>query len=320
MTSTSRTVLVGTSLTDASDEVVGNGLQIARAAGAKLHLVHAFDLTMLYCGSAFGGGAYVPAMIEDARAACRRRMEAQAARLGVQPAELAGLTALDGAPFGVLIETAQALAADLIVLGAADADRWTETLLGSTADRVIRAAGCPVLATRGRLPVPPRRALIAVDLSPASAEAMACGLGVLDAMGAGPAARPGAAVEVLYVSGNGLFEDTQPLPDPPDGRRPAQENLRRFLSSHGLDPVWRLRPRVRRGPSAAGEILDHCNTASPDLIVVGTHGRGGVPRLLLGSVAESVLRHARQSVLAVPPQAARASRRAAILAQGLEGA
>ncbi len=44
-------VIIGTSLTEASRQMVRNGVRIARAAGAKIHLVHAYDLTMLYSGS-----------------------------------------------------------------------------------------------------------------------------------------------------------------------------------------------------------------------------------------------------------------------------
>ena len=56
---------------------------------------------------------------------------------------------------------------------------------------------------------------------------------------------------------------------------------------------------VREG-SAANEILDQATGMSADLLVVGTHGRSGFERLLLGSVAEKVLRKARCPVLTVP--------------------
>jgi nucleotide-binding universal stress UspA family protein len=56
--------------------------------------------------------------------------------------------------------------------------------------------------------------------------------------------------------------------------------------------------RVCRGP-AAGEIIALARTLKPDLIVMGTHGRRGVGRLLLGSVTEAVLRRALCPVLTV---------------------
>ena len=56
---------------------------------------------------------------------------------------------------------------------------------------------------------------------------------------------------------------------------------------------------VMRGPAAAA-IVDTATREGASLVVVGTRGRSGLPRLLLGSVAESVMRDAPCSVLAVP--------------------
>jgi len=52
-----------------------------------------------------------------------------------------------------------------------------------------------------------------------------------------------------------------------------------------------------------GEILRSIESVRADLLVMGTHGRSGFERLMLGSVAESVLRHASCPVLTVPPRA-----------------
>jgi len=58
----------------------------------------------------------------------------------------------------------------------------------------------------------------------------------------------------------------------------------------------------------ARRILDHARTLPADLIVIGTHGQGGFERLVLGSVAERVLRKATCPVMTVPPRAGGASR------------
>jgi len=60
---------------------------------------------------------------------------------------------------------------------------------------------------------------------------------------------------------------------------------------------------VRAGESAAGEILDYCNESDIDLVVMGTRGRTGIGRLLLGSVAEKVVREAPCPVLSIPSRA-----------------
>jgi nucleotide-binding universal stress UspA family protein len=66
------------------------------------------------------------------------------------------------------------------------------------------------------------------------------------------------------------------------------------------------------GTPAAG-ILDHARQMNADLIVMGTHGRSGVDRVLIGSVTEKVLRKATCPVLAVPPAAPDAVPAAAVL-------
>ncbi len=293
MASTIHTVLVGTSLSEASDEVVGNGLRLARAAGATVRLVHVFDLTMLYSGASFGGGAYLPEMIDAERQGCLQRLREQAARVGITADELAGVLALEGAPHRVLVEAADKLGADLIVVGASESWGSLAKLLGSTADRVVRAASCPVVATRGQLVVPPRRVVIAVDLSPASGAALRCALRVLAGIGAGPTGQPRTAIEALLVTETGPEIDPQ-----------AEASLQAFLGGQAPDPAWHLGGRVRGGRQADAEILARCRDAAPDLIVLGTHGRGGFARYLIGSVAESVLRHAHGSVMVIPPRAA----------------
>jgi nucleotide-binding universal stress UspA family protein len=52
------------------------------------------------------------------------------------------------------------------------------------------------------------------------------------------------------------------------------------------------------------EIVDHANQTHADLIVLGTHGRHGLPHALLGSVAEKVVQHAHCPVLTIPRHAA----------------
>jgi len=307
MTSEAPIVLIGTSLTEASQQIVRNGLRLARAAGAKIHLVHAYDLTMLYSGAAMGGGAFLPELIEAERSGRLQRLEDQAGRSGIRPEELAGLTALAGAPHRVLVETAASSGASLIVVGAAESWGRLSKVLGSTADRVVRAASCPVMALRGELELPPRRVVIAVDLSPGSGDAMLRGLQVLGMIGAGPGGRPCTAIEALYVAETPLLEAVHPRVDPRQVEAEAAEELDRFIAAHLPEPGWQVSGRVRSAAAADREILGRCEEAVPDLLVLGTHGRTGFERFLVGSVAESVMRNAHSSALIIPTRAATAA-------------
>src|SRR5438105_11382148 len=75
----------------------------------------------------------------------------------------------------------------------------------------------------------------------------------------------------------------------------AQAQLNRFVVPLGLVRAERM---LGRGDAAA-EIIRVARELPADLIVMGTHGRTGIGRLLMGSVAEHVMRHAPCPVLTV---------------------
>jgi nucleotide-binding universal stress UspA family protein len=82
---------------------------------------------------------------------------------------------------------------------------------------------------------------------------------------------------------------------PQGGWQEAQAKLCRYQDAvPGTSTIWRM-----SDDNAASVIVSVAQENGCDLIVMGTHGRSGLKRLLLGSVAESVLRHAACPVLTV---------------------
>jgi nucleotide-binding universal stress UspA family protein len=147
-----------------------------------------------------------------------------------------------------------------------------------------------------RTPRPLQRILHATDFSPASRPAFRMALGL--------ARRERATLLLLHVL-------TPPSPfAPPGGEIPssylalidaARRGARRRLAAlleRARAAGARARARLVAGGPAA-EILKVGRGWSPDLIVIGTHGRGGVRRFLMGSVAEHVVRRASRPVLTV---------------------
>lgn len=296
------TVLIGTSLTEASDQVVRAGLKVARAAQARVVLAHAFSPYLVY-----GGAPYVPELpevVEAERENLRRKLEGQAHLLGIHPEERAGTFVEIGPAHQMLIATAQETNADLIVVGAADAPILAK-LLGSTADRVVRKATCPVLVIRRELPMPPARVLLPVDLSLLSAEALREGLEILGLLARehGPEATL-PEVEALYVITNLDRQLFAPEEAPEKAKTKIREDLLRFLTRHAADSGFQVVPRILSG-YVEDEILLRIREWEPDLVVLGTHGRGGFERFLLGSVATRVSRDSGSNMLIVPPAAAR---------------
>lgn len=276
-----RTVLAGTLLDEENDPVVRTALAVARAAGARIHLVHAMPAAPQLVGPETGLGEDVTLQMT---AWCEEKLRAQIARLGIREPELAGAEVLAGAPHRVLVDAAEKTGAELLVVGATGCGPLAAEMLGSTADRVLRKASCPVLVVRGELPVPPRRVLAPVDLSPLSGDSFRCGLDLLAQLGKGE------EIEVRAV-----YAD-KPL-------RQSAEELRRFALENRPDAPFALETAVLPG-EARREILHELAENPVDLVMLGTHGRGGLDRLMLGSVASAVSRKAPCSVLLVSPEAA----------------
>jgi universal stress protein E len=167
--------------------------------------------------------------------------------------------------------------------------------LGSTADRVLRRAICPVLVVRGDLRIPPRKALAPVDLSPLAAESFRAGLGLLAQIGGGTASE----VEALFVL-SVIQRQVAPQFTPEQVDRFAAEELRRFIETNAGAAAGEVRRKVRAG-NTREEIFAEIADYRPDLVLLGTHGLGGFDRFVIGSVAADVTREAPCSVLVVPP-------------------
>ncbi len=77
-----------------------------------------------------------------------------------------------------------------------------------------------------------------------------------------------------------------------EGKTLVRDAMQRVL------PIWPADTAVLDGAPVEG-IVEHAKASGADLIVIGSHGRSGLPRLLLGSVAEGVIRNAASPVLVV---------------------
>jgi universal stress protein E len=292
MSETYKTIVIGTSLTEASDGVVRTGAAIARATGASVWLVHA------YMPPAYASEYVDARWIELQAEAEREGLTRQARRTGL--AELAGfkpeqLLPVIGSPAREIAELARQAKADLIVVGAQEGGTLHHLLLGSTAAGVIRKAPCPVLAVRNAAAFPPVRVEIPVDLSPLSAQAFQKGLGFLAEIGAALT-----ETEVLFVLnpfevGGSIHFTSEQI------ERFAGEELRHFLEVNSRGTTPRL-ARIRTGYPRE-EILAVLAERQADLAILGTHGRTGFERLTLGSVAAEVMHQAACNLLLIPPTA-----------------
>lgn len=202
---------------------------------------------------------------------------------------------VDGEPRHVIASTAADWGAELVVVGARGLGAFRRLLLGSVSTAVVHHAPCPVLVVRGR-PGELLTAVVAIDGS-SHARAAARFLGSLPL-------DPALTVRLI-----GVVERQTPslrTPGVVPGVRDAIEHfteqqrveLDKVLQEVAVDfEVKTMVERAVRIGSPAGEILKSAERA--DLVVLGARGLGPIHRLLVGSVSERVLQHARCSVLVV---------------------
>ncbi len=294
-------IVVGTSLSEASDPVVEAGLDIARTTGCELHVVHAYPMPAVFGDSAFGGATLGGHLLQPQVAAdeeiYRAELGAQLERLGSGLDRLTGLELAIGTPHQLVVEIADRLAADLVLLGSSEAAGPLAPLLGSTADRVIRKSTRPVLVVREGFRLPFERVLAPVDLSPLSEESLTRGLEILEQL----ELEEQPAVEALFILSRLDREKSQHF-TPEQVDRFAGEELRRFLERIDGPYADTLEPRLRCGVPRQ-EILAYLEQHPADLLILGTHGRSGFERFILGSVAADLVRRVEVSVLVVPPLA-----------------
>jgi nucleotide-binding universal stress UspA family protein len=281
-------ILVALDFSPPSDAALAYARTVAATFGGALHLLHVVENEFLRPIAADPRG------IEDA-ALTRLRYRLRADDYTRFRASTAVERSDDAAD--EIVTYARSRGVDLIIMGTHGRTGLAHVLVGSVAERVVRSAPCPVL-TLHEAPSPgnalPKRILVPTDFSAPShaalqyARSVAAGFGaslhvlhVLEEVAAAPAGSE------IFVAESALTRTTR-LND-------ARERLGRLLSDDVRRSVTASFDAIFG--SRAATIVDYAADNAYDLIVMGTHGRTGVAHLLLGSVAEAVVRTARCPVL-----------------------
>lgn len=291
-----RSVVVATDFSPIADSALGLGLAVAHASGARLTICHAVPIEMaIYAGVPVGLRGELEATIRAKQERDRRR----AGRL-VERAEQEGVEAKavieEGDPANVVLNVAKKAKADLIVTGSHGRGGASHLLLGSVAEKVVRSAPCPVLVVKkGKLrakgPV-----LVAIDDSPMARAVAKAAAGVAKNLGvklvAIHAVRETHIYEDVYgpAIGRQVYREIADL-----GMKRAKQKVAGILRKAGAKVAGKdLQVREGRPQDV---VVDVAGRVRPCLIVVGTHGRHGLKRIVLGSVAESIVRQSAAPVL-----------------------
>jgi universal stress protein E len=281
-------ILVASDLSQRSRRALRRAMALAREFGR--------ELPILYVADDDRPGALIAEECRGAEEALHELVE----KLGApSPPSAPSVITRVGDPFRVIVDEANAVQADLIVMGAHRKRLLGDVFTGTTIERVMRLGGRPVLMVNADSEAPYAKVAAAVDLSEASANALrtARKLGLLEpsSTAAVHAFTPIAEGHMHYagIEGELIAEHVAA------SAREARSAVAGFLADDGLGDIATV--IVERG--APFEVIqDAVKKMRTDLLVIGTRGYGGLKRILLGSVADQVLRGIGCDILAVPPR------------------
>lgn len=288
-------ILCATDFSQAADGALAWAARLAEPRGAELHLVHA----LIPAGRAPAAGGYLHegALDEEQVAAARDGLAARTSAFGVTSAELRRGVLADE-----ILKRAVELHADLLVIGVPPSEARTHALLGSVGERLIRGAQVPVVTvpfagTPDGERVLLRRILFPTDLSSESDRALGRFLSTL-----GQFVSDETDLHLLhvldmpaYVLRTGNLEE--------ELERSVHHDLNELAARHRTGRL-RLHVEMRHG-RAAETIGERATALDVDLVAMPTHGRTGLARFFLGSVAEGVARAGVRPTMTFHPLALR---------------
>lgn len=277
-------IVVGTDFSEQAELAIEHAMVVARHTGASITLLHALNLSVDPYNTAYV--TPIPdvyaAQVKEIQKAARTKLEETRERFLGQGVELSHVF-VDQLAGNSIVSISKEMDADLIVVGSHGRGWITGLLLGSVSHRVAKHAECDVLVARGTAPTGYKNILVPTDFSEASMLVIKRAIALLE---------PGGKIELLHAwqlpggpvtywgsVGPGLRESLQRSATE-SGEKAIQE-----VAEAGVDLSFR---EVEN--EARNAIKDAVASGHFDLVVMGTHGRRGLERLLLGSVAESMVR------------------------------
>lgn len=275
-------ILLATDGSEDAELAATTAVGLARNTASELHVVHIWRT--------------VPSVHFDALVRQEMEREAQGILDG-QVKQIEGLGGSvaqarlsEGGASEEIVALAEEIGAGLIEVGSRGRGRIRRLLMGSVSDAVVRHAHCPVLVVRWKPVVFPAKVLLPTD---GSGEAELASRTAADL-----AQRTGSELHLVHVGslvthGAGSGVQVGPLPGVHQDEldRQAEGLLEAEVERMKSSGIEVAEAHLRRG-RADEEVIVLAEETGADLIVVGSKGLGGVRRALMGSVSDSVVRHA----------------------------
>lgn len=288
------TILAATDLSAAARLACERAVRLASACDARLELQHVVNtgaLDSLRLLFASQPDDLQQRLLDEAREELRSLLAELHDGLGGSANLHLGI----GNVVNEITRQANALDADLLVLGAHGSSLVRDLIVGSTTERVLRRTGRPLLVVRRPAPRGYRQVLIPVDFSARS----------LKAIEVARRLAPKAALVLLHtfeVPFEGRLRhagvsEQELAALRASAQREGETRMAELIARAGL-PAAALHSLVLYGDPSV-QILEHERLQGSELIVIGKRGQNSLEDLLLGSVTKHILSQAQSDVLVI---------------------
>lgn len=299
-----RNIIVPIDFSKMSVQAIQIARQLARRFGASIHLAHVRQFS--YAGDFVAPAppivpfSFMPYEQAGEQTAFKE-LKKVASECGVASAKC---DVLSGAPpFDEICRLAQTITADLVVMPTHGRTGLKHVFLGSTAERVVQHSSCPVLVTRGNAlqtnngsRFRMKTILVPIDFSSCSREGLRYAIAFANEFGAKIILLHATYLGYVYSCEDTAIYDIPGLQKA--ARKTAERKMRELVQSVNFGSV-----KYETAFTEGSPVPDICAFAKDhdvDLIITSTHGFTGFTHVLIGSIAEQVVRHAPCSVLVVP--------------------
>ena len=292
-------ILLATDGSPAAHLALGAAADLARRSGASLHLVTAYEFAP---SSVLAYAPYIgPNSAWDSfEADARRLLDDERDRVVALGASVGSLHVAREPAFTAVMEVAEMVEADLVVLGSRELNGLKRLLVGSVSEHVVHSVHRPVLIVRGgEGSWPPAQVIVGFD----------------NTGGAKCAARFAATITHLYQdlpialveAGAELSVATDRFLVPDEEERVEAQHLQEYARSLSTIAGRTVETLVVVGDPA--DALNATGSGRPGsrLVVVGSRDLGAVRRFLLGSVSTKLLHSGHTALLVVPEHSIQAN-------------
>lgn len=281
-------ILAATDFSTRSNRALRQAGLLAQPAKAQLHIVHVVD------------DDQPEELVRIEKREAERLLSEQVDSMPELRGTQARSVVVTGDPFDGILRTAAEIKADLVVMGSHRKHFLLDIFVGTTIERVIRKGPFPVLMVNFEAQRRYENIVALTDMSEASADALRIALssGLISDRGA-------TLLHAFLPIGKGKMfvagiEQASIEEYVAAERQNATDELARFLVENDFGGQrWSLHVE-EGGPMEV--ISQAVEQMRPDLLVMGTHGRSGLVKALIGSVTEEALRSLNVDILAVPPR------------------